>query len=87
MSALIGRAVAFQHFAKDQDFTGAKNIARATSKRRANPVPAADRISLCAEKPRIDEPSKVRLSADLQQKFLVIVQHVQAAFEVAKSTR
>jgi len=30
----------------------------------------------------MDEPSKVRLSADDNRNFLSIVQHVEAAFEV-----
>ena len=47
-------------------------------------MPRRRSLSRCAVNPRIEEPSKVRLSSALEQKFLVVVQHVQAAFEIAE---
>ena len=47
-------------------------------------MPRRRSLSSCAVKPRIDEPSKVRLSDALEQELLVVVQHVQPAFEVGE---
>ena len=47
-------------------------------------MPRRRSLSRCAVKPRIDEPSKVRLSQLLSEELLVVIEHVQAAFEVAE---
>ena len=43
--------------------------------------------SACCEKPRIDDPSNVRLSGRRQQELLVVVEHVEAALEVGEADR
>ena len=50
-------------------------------------MPSRKSLSRCAVKPRMEEPSKVRLSQLFIEKLLVVIEHVQPAFEVAEQDR
>ena len=53
--------------------------AQSTSRRRSD--------SCCGVNPRMDDPSKVRFPERLQKKFLIVIEHVKAAFNVREAQR
>ena len=57
----------------------------AASRRPASRCRGAGRSPAAPRSRGSSEPSKVRLSADSEQELLVVVEHVQAAFEVAEA--
>ena len=82
----IGRAVLVDHFAEHQHLAGPKNIRRPPVKRA--PIHRQPQIALALRrKPANRGPVKRQVVPALDQKLFVIIQHVQAAFEVAKEHR
>ncbi len=86
MSPAYGVPFAFEHFAKDQDFTGSENIGGQPVK--GMPIQRQPQVGFFLRREAVDGGAiKGQVIGGFQQEFLVIVQHVQATFEVAKSTR
>ena len=50
-------------------------------------MPRRRSLSFWAVKPRMEEPSKVRLSQLFEQELLVVIEHAKAAFQVAEEHR
>ena len=79
----VGLAAFVDDFAEDQDFAGPKDVGRTPVE--CGPVDAEAKIAFAlrgeAANGRAVEGQVV---VALQQKFLVVVEHVQAAFEVAE---
>src|SRR5258707_3363850 len=72
--------------AEDQDFAGAKNIRRAPIK--CTPIHGQAKVAFTLRRKTADGRSvKSEVVPALDQEFLVIVQHVQAAFKVTDENR
>ena len=79
----VGRAALINDFAEDQDFAGAEDVGWRPVK--CGPIDAEAEIALALGGEAADRRSvKGQVVPAFQQELLVIVEHVQAAFEVAE---
>src|SRR5579872_40868 len=79
----VSRAILIDHMSEDQDLARAKNVGRSPVKGAPIHRQAQVALSLCRE-PANRRPVKRQVIPALDQELFVVVQHVQAAFEVAE---
>ncbi len=84
MSALYGRAVALADLAEDQHLAGAEDVRRQPVEGR--PVDRQSQVRLLLPREAADRRAvEGQVVRRLEQELLVIVQHVQPAFEVGEA--
>ena len=83
MSALIGRAVLIDHIAEDQHFAGAKDIGGRPVE--GAPIHGKAQVALALRGEAADGRAvEGEIVPALDQELLVVVEHVQPAFQVAE---
>ena len=82
----VGLSVFVNHFAEDQHFSGAKDVGRPPVK--SGPIDPETQIALMLRgKPANGRTVKGKVVPTFDEKLLVIIEHVQAAFQIAEKHR